>query len=367
MPSFVIKPRERLSKDKFPNYFSGFKVQAYQDPAASRGMQFHNPAADKDKDKDQDTDEATINGVRTIAWNPLSSLVATGSSDRTVRVWNPDKPVVRQSTELKGHTAAIEKVAFNPIKDAELCSLSADGAVKFWDVRTKTCTNEVRVPGEASTLVWAPDGDYLIVGGKEKGSSDSHKIFILERTLTAPTAVNTMPARTNDMAFCWSGKRVFVATGDGRTRILSFPELEPVLKVNHTVGEGESDEFSLKGHSAECLSVALSPTGRTLATGGTDAIIALWDTTKWTCQRTITTMAGPVRSLSFSWDGNYVIGGSTEGAELEVTQTESGEHVYTFKTAQPVPVVAWAPTRFFLAYAELGSLRIVGVDTERKY
>lgn len=55
------------------------------------------------------------------------------------------------------------------------------------------------------------------------------------------------------------------------------------------------------------------------------------------------------------------------GAELAVTQTESGEHIYTFKTAQPVPVVAWAPTRYFLAYAELGSLRIVGVDTERKY
>ncbi|KAL1909964.1 hypothetical protein Sste5344_004153 [Sporothrix stenoceras] len=356
MPSFVIKPRERLQKEKFSNYFSGFKVQAYQDPAAARNMQFHNPPADKGKD----TDEVAIQGVRTIAWNPLSSLVATGSR-------NPDKPVVRQSTELKGHTATIEKVAFNPIKDAELCSVSADGVVKFWDVRTKTCTNEVRVSGEASTLVWAPDGDFLIVGGKEKGSIGSSKLFILDRTQSTPAAVKTMPVRTNDLAFCWSSKRVFVATGDGRTRILSFPDLEPVLKVNYPVAEGESDEFSLKGHSAECLSVALSPTGRTLATGGTDAIIALWDTTKWTCQRTITTMAGPVRCLSFSWDGNYIIGGSTEGAELEVTQTESGEHIHTFKTAQPVAVVAWAPTRFFLAYAELGTLRIVGVDTERKY
>lgn len=220
----------------------------------------------------------------------------------TINPGNPDKPMVRQSTELKGHTTAIEKVAFNPIKDAELCSMSADGVVKFWDVRTKACTNEVRVPCEASTLVWAPDGDFLIVGGKEKGAkgsaSGSHQLFVLDRTQSTPAAVKTMPARTNDMAFCWSGKRVFVATGDGRTRILSFPELEPVLKVNYPVSEGESDEFSLKGHSAECLSVALSPTGRTLATGGTDAIIALWDTTKWTCQRTITTMAGPVRSLS---------------------------------------------------------------------
>jgi hypothetical protein len=58
MPSFVIKPRERLQKEKFSSYFSGFKVQAYQDTAASRGMPFHNPAADKDND----TDEASIHG-----------------------------------------------------------------------------------------------------------------------------------------------------------------------------------------------------------------------------------------------------------------------------------------------------------------
>lgn len=197
---------------------------------------------------------------------------------------------MRQSTELKGHAAAIEKVAFNPIRDAELCSVSADGVVKFWDVRTKACTNEVKVLGEAHTLVWAPDGDYLIVGCRD------NTLYVLERTQPTPVLVKQQTTRTNDLAFCWSGKKVFLAAGDGRTRILFFPELEPLLKVNYD--DGEATEFSIKGHSAECLSVALSPTGRTLATGGSDAVIALWDTLKWTCQQTITTMAGPVRSLS---------------------------------------------------------------------
>ncbi|CAK7267599.1 hypothetical protein SEPCBS119000_002633 [Sporothrix epigloea] len=280
---------------------------------------------------------------------------------------NPDKPVVRQSTELKGHSAAIEKIAFNPIKDAELCSMSADGVIRFWDVRTKTCTHEVRGLGEANTMAWAPDGECLVVGSSSPDNkSGGFQVHILDQSQSTPLTSQLQATRVNDVAFCWSGKRVFLAMGDGQTRILSIPELEPALRVSYAVGEGESSEFSLKGHSADCLSVALSPTGRFLATGGTDAVIALWDTTKWTCQRTVTTMAGPVRSLSFSWDGNYVIGGSSEGAELEVVQTETGEHVHTFKTANPVPVVAWAPTRYFLAYAELGSLRIVGVDTDRK-
>lgn len=77
---------------------------------------------------------------------------------------NPEKPTVRFSTELKGHNAAIQKVAFNPVKDAELCSVSDDGVVKFWDVRTKNSVNEVKGLGDAFTLAWAPDGESLIVG-----------------------------------------------------------------------------------------------------------------------------------------------------------------------------------------------------------
>lgn len=93
-------------------------------------------------------------------------MIATGSADRTLRVWNPEKSNVKYSTELKGHTASVEKVAFNPVKEAELCSISTDGTVKFWDVKTRTLLNEVKDLGEAITLVWHPDGECVIVGNK---------------------------------------------------------------------------------------------------------------------------------------------------------------------------------------------------------
>jgi len=104
--------------------------------------------------------------LRTIDWNPLGTLIATGATDRTLRVWNPDRPNIRYSTELKGHEAPIEKVAFNPVKDTELCSLSNDGVLKVWDVRAKTCINEIKGLGEAFTLQWHPDGESIIVGNK---------------------------------------------------------------------------------------------------------------------------------------------------------------------------------------------------------
>lgn len=95
---------------------------------------------------------------------------------------NPEKPVARFSTELKGHTAAIAKVAFNPAKDAELCSISFDGVAKFWDVRSKTCTNEVKGLGEAFTLAWAPDGETLVVGNKVSGRRSEFTEAMLLRT-----------------------------------------------------------------------------------------------------------------------------------------------------------------------------------------
>lgn len=133
-----------------------------------------------------------IPSIRSIGWNPLGTLIATGAADKTLRVckWinkagkpyfsfssffpvltssttgNPEKALIRYSTELKGHTAPIEKVAFNPVKDAELCSVSNDGVVKFWDVRTKNCINEVKGLGDTFTLAWDPEGESLIVGNK---------------------------------------------------------------------------------------------------------------------------------------------------------------------------------------------------------
>lgn len=92
----------------------------------------------------------------------------------------------------------------------------------------------------------------------------------------------------------------------------------------------------------------------------------LRDTKYWICQRTLTDMVGPVRSISFSFDGSYIVGGSEEGSGLEIAHVETGEYVYSAKNASPLPAVAWHPSRYHLAYIDLRGLEIVGVESERK-
>ena len=107
-----------------------------------------------------------FHSIKTIAWNPTGHLIATGSADRTLRIWNPEKPQVKNSTELRGHTGQIERVSFNPTKEAELASVSSDGTCRFWDVRSKTCTATVQLGGEGLTVAWAADGSVVIAGTK---------------------------------------------------------------------------------------------------------------------------------------------------------------------------------------------------------
>ncbi|RSM16436.1 hypothetical protein CEP52_000401 [Fusarium oligoseptatum] len=332
----VLRARQSLSKDKFSSYFGNLRSQPYNDPNSSRG--------------------ASANSLRCIAWNPLGTLVATGSSERVLR--GTLRSLMLSSQQSSKATRPLsKKVAFNPTKDAELCSVSSDGVVKFWDVRTKACFNEVKGLGDAFTLVWAPDGQTLLVGNK------ADTIYVLSPTQATPISSHQQHVQTNQIAFCWGGEKIFATTAEGRIRVLSYPGFEPILYTNH--GD-ESEEFQLNGHTSSCLTAELQPTGRYLATGGSDSIIALWDTTDWICQRTVTRMVGPVRSLSFTFDGSFVVGGSDEGSGLEISHVETGEHVHTFKTAGACPVVAWAPTRYCLAYGDLGILRIVGVDIDRK-
>lgn len=306
-------PRRPIAKDRFAALFPTLKVQTYHDPAA-RGPGSHT--------------------IRTIAWNPTGHLIATGSADRTLRIWNPEKPQVKNSTELRGHTGGIERVAWNPTKEAELASVSSDGTCRFWDVRSKTCTATVQLGGEGLTIAWAADGSVVMVGRKD----DTLIPITIDPTPTAQTP-HPPALQTNQCTFTHNAPptHLLLTRGDGSVTIASYPSLQTL----HT----------LHAHTSSCFSLALSPTSRYLAIGGSDALISLYDTTDWVCKRTLTNLTGAVKSVGFSFDGSFVVGGSDEGSVLEVAHTESGEYVgkVDIGASGGCGVVAWHPGRYWIA------------------
>ena len=70
--------------------------------------------------------------VRTLAWSPDGSRLATGAWDNLVTVWDTTTWAARQT--FNDHTGYVESVAWAP-DGRTLASASVDGTVKLWDVR----------------------------------------------------------------------------------------------------------------------------------------------------------------------------------------------------------------------------------------
>jgi len=146
-------PRRNVPKNDFPKFFSGLKTQQFADPQSRNAPSVTH---------------------RTIAWNNVGALVATGATDRIIRIWNPERPGGRAQAELKGHTSEVTKVVFNPMREFELASCSKDGTVRFWDTRSKNCTTKLEPGGDLFSLAWSVDGTAMVSGSKVSPQNPTH-------------------------------------------------------------------------------------------------------------------------------------------------------------------------------------------------
>jgi THO complex subunit 3 len=144
----IYDSRIPVRLEKFQSSFSKLRTTAYLDtPPGVRTS-------------------STLSRIVTLSWSPLGNYVATGAVDKKLRVWNPERAHVKHSTELRGHTGSVERVAFNPMREAELASCSLDGTIRIWDVRSKANVAEIKTGKECFSLCWRPDGSELVVGTK---------------------------------------------------------------------------------------------------------------------------------------------------------------------------------------------------------
>lgn len=85
--------------------------------------------------------------VWSVAFHPQSTvnqrLVASGGADNSVRLWEAQSGQLLQT--LQGHTNWVRAVAFSA-DGATLISGSSDETLKWWDVATGTCLATVCAP-----------------------------------------------------------------------------------------------------------------------------------------------------------------------------------------------------------------------------
>ena len=107
--------------------------------------------------------------VWSLAFKPNSYLLASGSADGTVRIWDVgDNTNLRHVRTLRGHTGTVYSVAWSP-DGRTLASASHDGTVRLWNPNNGINFAVLRGHTAAVYCVaWSPNGRILASGSRDK-------------------------------------------------------------------------------------------------------------------------------------------------------------------------------------------------------
>jgi WD40 repeat protein/tRNA A-37 threonylcarbamoyl transferase component Bud32 len=283
------------------------------------------------------------NIVRSVAFSPDGTILASASYDHTVKLWDAQSGQERAS--LKGHTDSVYCVAFNP-DGKTLASGSQDGTVKLWDPRSGQERTTLRGHmGPVCAVAFSPDGNTFATGsGKigEQGKPLPGEIKLWD--VPSGRERTTLRGHTSTVfSVCFSP--------DGKT-LASGSDDETIKLWDAHSGQ---ERATLKGHKGYVPCVMFSPDGKTLASASYDSTIKLWDGRTGELRATLPGGPTVVMCLSFSPDGKTLASASWETetssrGEIKLRDAASGQLRASLKGhTQPIECLAFSPDRKTLA------------------
>ena len=344
--------------------------------------------------------------VHSVAFSPDGATLASGGA-LIVKLWD-----VAKLSNVLTLTDTGGAVAFSP--DGATVASTGWGKVKLWNVNT--AANLTTLDGPASSLAFSPDGASLATGNHDEVkhwniatqnsatlghnaevrsiafSSDGETLAIAGRTtqlwdLDTRTIVATLNgsepvAFLPDGATLVTGRKLWDVTS--RLNLATLPgnfhsvAISPDGTILASGGTGSSVTLldvatrqnigTLEGHTGDFNSgavqaVAFSPNGLTLASGSRDKTVKLWDVV--TRQNTATFVGHnkTVESVAFSPDGATIASGSRDRT-VKLWNVATEKNTATLGHSTEVLSVAFTPDGNALASGSAdGSVRLWNAAT----
>jgi len=273
-----------------------------------------------------------------LRYAPDGKGIASGSDDRTVRLWSlPDG----QSRLLAGHTGKVHALAWSP-DGHTVASGSVDQTVRLWDFTSGDSRTLIGHRGTVRSIAFSPDGTILITGSQDK--------TLRAWQLPVGTPLWTVPHsdELRGVAFSPDGTLVASCTADGKVgiwdahtgkgqllvgkhAIVRLVRFSPDSKL--LVSAGEDNEIhiwdvathqsrTLKGHEDVVKDVAFSPDGHLLVSVSQDRMVRLWQVATGHSQ-VLGEHTGGIKAVVFSPDGRRVASGGSDQV-IRVFDLEAG-------------------------------------------
>jgi WD40 repeat protein len=187
-----------------------------------------------------------------VAFSPDGKLVASGSLDRTVRLW--DAASGHELRQLQGHEGPVWAVCFGP--GGRLATGGEDGAIRVWEAASGRELRRLKAGSTVWGIRFTPRGGLVVGTGDGRASLWSP---------SAPTSrvVGRHRGRVYRLDLHPASGRLATPSSDGTVRVWDLARPDATL--------------TLSGHRGEVNIARFTPDGGRLVTSSDDATIRLWD------------------------------------------------------------------------------------------
>jgi WD40 repeat protein len=228
---------------------------------------------------------------RALAVSPDAQRFATGGGDGVIRLWSlPDATKISEfPTTLK----YVRSICYLP--SGKQIAAAGDGGACIIDLASGVTRPLKDEPANADTIDCDSTGLAVAIGGE---NGDVRLFDPSDGRLICSIRSDDSPVHS--VRFDNASSHLAAIHGDGVVNLWAL-QLKPGVATVTPLA-------TIQAHT-EWIGVALafSPDGETLATGGSDRIVKLWRVADGTFLRQFATNNGPVRSISFSPDGQRIV------------------------------------------------------------
>lgn len=289
--------------------------------AAANNIHIH----DADTHKELMVLAGHTDSVQAVAFSLNGKLIVSGSSDKTVRLWEAETGKLRRAREE--HTAPVNIVAFSLEGEKFWSASRENNMLRSWYSRDggrwSAKTFSADIVKSITTVAFSQHGETFAqavemtmavkdLSTVKDGFEDRFEfaVFLSETDTGKELAPIFTKHREKIVALTISPSSEFIATGssDWTIEVWKITDTEP-LRMDMDLGD---PLWILKGHAGTVTSVAFSPSSKMLASGGADQRVRLWDLTTGQHLHTFSNHTSKISTVAFVRD-DVLVSGSSDG------------------------------------------------------